>query len=194
MLDEQERVILVDESDQTLDAGPKLGTHESGLLHRAISVFVFNGRGDLLLQQRADCKYHSAGKWANTCCGHPRPDETCQAAAERRLFEEMGMSVDLRFGFKSRYEAQLDNNMIENEIPYLYFGQTDAVPEANPGEVQAYKYLPLDKLRQEIDSNPEQFSVWLIHYMDSHENRLSSLNDMLLSERWSTQSDASSVA
>lgn len=194
MLDENERVILVDESDHSVDVGAKLGTHETGALHRAISVFVFNSSGELLLQQRAGCKYHSAGKWANTCCGHPRPGESCLAAAERRLFEEMGMHVDLEFGFKSRYQARLDNNMIENEIPYLFFGVSDDVPEPNPKEVSAFEYVGLEQIVLQLERDQERFSAWLIHYMDTHANRISSYRDMLVAEMQSTQRGASALA
>lgn len=194
MLDENEQVILVDESDHFFDFGPKIGTHESGALHRAISVFVFNTSGDLLLQKRAACKYHSAGKWANTCCGHPRPNESCASAAERRLFEEMGMHVELRFGFKSRYEARLENNMIENEIPYLFFGITDSPPAPNPDEVSAFEYVTLDQICDQMERESERFSAWLIHYMDSHANRISSYKDVLVAEMLSRQRGASELA
>ena len=180
MQDHLERVILVDENDQVLLDGPKLETHEDGLLHRAFSVFVFNTAGELLIQKRPACKYHSAGKWANSCCGHPRPDEETQSAAERRLTEEIGLHVPLRYGFKSRYIAMLDNHMIENEIPYLYFGVSDALPVLNPDEVQDIAYVGLEELSQKITANPDSFSAWLIHYMDSHAKRLRSWRDRLL--------------
>lgn len=194
MLDENEWVILVDESDQSFEFGPKLGTHETGALHRAISVFVFNTSGELLLQKRAACKYHSAGKWANTCCGHPRPNESSQSAAERRLYEEMGMRVDLKFGFKSRYEARLDNDMIENEIPYLYFGVSDSLPQPNPDEVSAFEYVRLEHINDELKRDAGRFSAWLIHYMDSHTNRISSYRDVLVAEMLGRQSGASALA
>jgi len=194
MQDEQECVILVDEADRTLQSGPKLGTHVAGQLHRAISVFVFDSSGGLLLQQRADCKYHSAKKWANTCCGHPRPNESCQDAAERRLFEEMGLDLRLTYGFKSRYCAHLDNGMVENEIPYLYFALSDKLPSPNPSEVQAYQVMSLEQLRREIDNDPSDYSAWLIHYMDSHQKRLTCLRDSLLSQTRSRQREASTLA
>ncbi len=180
MQDHLERVILVDEDDKVLIDGPKLGTHEDGLLHRAFSVFVFNSVGELLIQQRAQCKYHSAGKWANSCCGHPRPDEDTLVAAERRLAEEIGLYVPLQYGFKSRYTAMLDNQMIENEIPYLYFGVSDALPVLNPDEVQDFAYVGLEELGHKIADNPDSFSAWLIHYMDSHAKRLRSHRDGML--------------
>ncbi len=168
MTDEFEQVILVDEADRPLRDGDKWRIHQDGLLHRAFSVFVFNPAGKCLIQQRARGKYHSAGKWANSCCGHPRPGEATLAAAERRLEEEVGLRLPLTFGFKSRYVAHLDNDMIENEIPYLYFARSAAVPKPNPAEVQAVRWIGLEELRDEIAATPEAFSVWLRHYFNAH--------------------------
>ena len=91
-----EYVILVDEQDNDIGVMEKMQAHQEGLLHRAFSVFIFNDKDELLLQQRALSKYHSAGLWTNTCCSHPRPNETIKDAANRRLFEEMGMSCVLK--------------------------------------------------------------------------------------------------
>lgn len=88
MNDHAEQVILVDEADRAFSHGGKLQIHEEGLLHRAFSIFVFNDAGECLIQKRASGKYHSAGKWANSCCGHPRPGEPTAKAAGRRLTEE----------------------------------------------------------------------------------------------------------
>jgi isopentenyl-diphosphate Delta-isomerase len=166
--DEFEQVILVDEADEALRDGDKWRIHQDGLLHRAFSIFVFNEAGECLIQQRAAGKYHSAGKWANTCCGHPRPGEPTASAATRRLAEEVGLSVDLTFGFKSRYVAYLDNEMIENEIPHLFFGRTKLAPVLNPVEVQASRWIGLDELAEEIRDRPDDFAVWLRHYVEAH--------------------------
>jgi len=170
--DEFEQVILVDEADEALEGGDKWRIHQDGLLHRAFSIFIFNEAGDCLIQQRAAGKYHSAGKWANACCGHPRPGEPTGAAAVRRLEEEVGLRLNLTFGFKSRYVAYLDNDMIENEIPHLYFGRTLAEPVANPDEVQALRWISLEALAEEISQSPEQFAAWLRHYVEAHPSEL----------------------
>ena len=96
MRDEEEQVILVDAEDREIGTAPKLAAHQAGgRLHRAFSVFVLNSRDEVLLQRRAAGKYHGAGLWSNSCCGHPRPGESTPAAARRRLREEMGIDLEL---------------------------------------------------------------------------------------------------
>jgi isopentenyl-diphosphate delta-isomerase len=177
--DEFEQVILVDEADRALRDGDKWKIHQDGLLHRAFSIFVFNGAGECLIQQRAAGKYHSAGKWANSCCGHPRPGEATGAAAERRLEEEVGVRVPLTFGFKSRYVAYLDNDMIENEIPHLYFGRTADAPVLNPEEVQAVRWVSLETLAEEVAAQPDAFAAWLRHYITAHPAELAAWRDKI---------------
>jgi isopentenyl-diphosphate delta-isomerase len=175
--DEFEQVILVDEADEALRDGDKWQIHQDGLLHRAFSIFVFNAAGECLIQQRANGKYHSAGKWANSCCGHPRPGEATSVAAARRLEEEVGLRVPLTFGFKSRYVAYLDNDMIENEIPHLYFGRTDASPALNPEEVQAVKWVSLETLAEDVAARPDAYAAWLRHYITAHPAELAAWRD-----------------
>lgn len=179
MTDEFEQLIVVDEADQPLRDGGKWRIHQDGLLHRAFSIFVFNPAGECLIQQRAAGKYHSAGKWANSCCGHPRPGEATEAAAARRLEEEVGLRVALTFGFKSRYVAYLDNDMIENEIPHLYFGLTDAAPRLNPDEVQAARWVTLDALARDVSASPDAYAAWLCHYVKAHQAELETWRDRL---------------
>ena len=102
----KEYVILVDEQDNDIGVMEKMKAHQDGLLHRAFSVFIFNDKEELLLQQRAFSKYHSGGLWTNTCCSHPRPNETIKDAANRRLFEEMGMSCDLQIKTNFIYKTK----------------------------------------------------------------------------------------
>ncbi len=185
MTDEFEQVILVDEADTVLGEGDKWQIHRDGLLHRAFSIFVFNVRGECLIQQRAAGKYHSAGKWANSCCGHPRPGEATSSAAARRLEEEVGLRVDLTFGFKSRYIAHLDNHMTENEIPYLYFGWTQDKAALNPDEVQAVRWRSLERLADEVRAAPDDYAAWLKHYLNAHPADLSAWRDKILGVRLS---------
>ncbi len=180
MSDEFEQVILVDEADEALEGGDKWRIHQDGLLHRAFSIFVFNEAGECLIQQRAAGKYHSAGKWANACCGHPRPGETTGSAAMRRLEEEVGLRLPLSFGFKSRYVAYLDNDMIENEIPHLYFGRASAQPVLNPDEVQAVRWVSLETLVEEVSETPEQYAAWLRHYVEAHAAELAAWRDQIV--------------
>lgn len=157
----EEQVILVDREDVPLGIIGKMEAHELGLLHRAFSVFIFNSKGELLLQQRAFDKYHSAGKWTNTCCSHPRPFEDIHAAANRRLKEEMGMACVLNYGFNFVYKAVFSNKLTEYEYDHVFFGDTDELPLLNPSEVASYKYMNLAELEEDLQINPHLYTAWL---------------------------------
>lgn len=154
-------MILVDQQDHQIGTMEKMEAHLKGALHRAFSVFIFNSKGELLLQQRALDKYHSAGKWTNTCCSHPRPGELTEDAAHRRLMEEMGMKCKLQYGFSFLYEASFSNDLIEHEYDHVFFGRSDELPEINPSEVAAFKYITLDNLSAELKRSPDQYTEWL---------------------------------
>jgi isopentenyl-diphosphate delta-isomerase type 1 len=159
-----EQVILVDEQDKEIGTAEKLQAHLAGLRHRAFSIFIFRERPkfELLLQQRADNKYHSPGLWTNTCCSHPRPGEDILAAANRRLQEEMGLSVPLQSLGWFHYIAHFDNGLTENEVDHVFIGTTDIQQIAlNPQEAQAYRWVDLADLTQEMDQHPERFTPWL---------------------------------
>lgn len=157
-----ENVILVDVNDQEIGEMPKMEAHLKGALHRAFSIFIFNSDGDLLLQQRAHDKYHSGGKWTNTCCSHPRPGENTLSAAHRRLKEEMGMVCDIKHVFSFQYQAEVtDEGLIENEYDHVYFGISDQAPVINWDEVAAIRYMDLDELACELKNHPEQYTEWL---------------------------------
>lgn len=157
----QENIILVDKDDNEIGVGEKLAVHKAGKLHRCFSSFVFNSRGELMLQQRALTKYHSGGLWTNTCCGHPRPGEGTEAAAHRRLKEEMGFDCDLREAFTFLYEAKLDQGITEREYDHSFIGIFDGEPILNPDEVADWKWIKLKELEQELESHPENYTVWL---------------------------------
>jgi isopentenyl-diphosphate delta-isomerase len=157
----QENVILIDADDNIIGTMEKLEAHVQGKLHRAFSVFIFNTQGQLLLQQRARHKYHSGGKWTNTCCSHPRLGEDTLEAAHRRLNEEMGMQCELKQVFSFTYQAQMEDGITEHELDYVFFGVTNELPTPNPFEVAGYQYMALDKLASEINLNPEQYTQWL---------------------------------
>jgi len=164
MADEQ--LILVDERNRAIGAAGKDAVHRQGLLHRAFSIFLVDAKGLLLLQQRSAQKYHSGGLWANTCCGHPRPGERTMTAARRRLHEELGVRGTLSFGFFSRYQAELDHGMQENEYVYVFFGRLAGELHPDPAEVAAVQFLPLDEIKRRIRKTPESFTYWLRHYLD----------------------------
>lgn len=157
---QKENVILVNEHDEAIGTMEKLEAHQKGLLHRAISVFIFDSRGRLLLQQRAAHKYHSAGLWTNTCCSHPAPGEPALAAAHRRLEEEMGMQVPLTFAFTFHYRAPFDNGLIEHELDHVFIGYADHSPTPNPAEVAAYRWIDRTTIDRENKKNPEVYTAW----------------------------------
>jgi isopentenyl-diphosphate delta-isomerase len=154
-------VILVDEGDSEIGTAGKMAVHYSGQLHRAFSVFIFTTDGRLLLQQRALNKYHSGGKWTNTCCSHPRPGEETFAAANRRLQEEMGLTCNLVYMFNFTYRAAIEGQLIEHEFDHVYFGVSDSQPSPNPEEASAYRYIAINDLATDLQERPEQYTEWL---------------------------------
>ncbi|WP_316803231.1 isopentenyl-diphosphate Delta-isomerase [Pedobacter nototheniae] len=156
-----EQVILVNKFDEPQGIMEKMEAHQKGLLHRAFSVFIFNSKNELLLQQRTRDKYHSASLWTNTCCSHPRLGENNIDAAKRRLHEEMGMRCELVNTFSFIYKAPLENGLMENEFDYVFFGFSDELPLINPNEVQAYRYVNLKVLQNDIKQQPQLYTSWL---------------------------------
>lgn len=160
-MDEEERVVLVNEQDEELGTMGKMEAHQKGALHRAFSIFIFDADGCLLLQRRAAEKYHSAGLWTNTCCSHPRLGETIEAAARRRLMEEMGLDLPLEHRFSFIYKAGFDNGLQEHELDHVFFGWNNGTPDPNPEEVSEWKSVPLNELDAQIQEHPDHFTFWL---------------------------------
>ncbi len=156
----EDHVILVDESDAELGTMEKMKAHRLGVLHRAFSAFVFNSKGEMLLQQRAHSKYHSGGLWTNTCCSHPRLGESVENAAERRLMEEMGMKSTFSSQFSFLYKAHLDQDLIEHELDHVLVGYSDDHPVPNPSEVASWRYVSVEKIREEMGANEHHFTEW----------------------------------
>ncbi|MGQ0530652.1 MAG: isopentenyl-diphosphate Delta-isomerase [Panacagrimonas sp.] len=162
-----EEVVLVDARGEPVGVAEKQRAHLDGALHRAFSIFVFNTRGELLMQQRAATKYHSGGLWTNTCCGHPRPGEALADAAHRRLREEMGFDCMLREAFHFTYHAQLDHDLIEHEFDHVFVGRCNARPTPNPQEVGAYVWMSIEALAADLAARPERYTYWLRACFDS---------------------------
>ncbi|KPA87531.1 isopentenyl-diphosphate Delta-isomerase [Pseudomonas sp. RHF3.3-3] len=164
----EETLILVDEDDCETGSAQKLFIHQQGLRHRAFSIFIFDEHGRLLMQQRAMGKYHSQGLWSNTCCGHPRQGEQTRAAAQRRLFEEMGLSCPLREVASLLYREQVSNQLIEHEFDHLFVGLSDIPPLANPDEAMAWNWLPLAEIPGHIAAAPQQYTIWLRRIFETY--------------------------
>ena len=155
-----EHVILVDEKDTQIGIMEKMAAHIVPRLHRAFSIFIFNSKGELLLQQRALSKYHSPGLWTNTCCSHPCNGETLEQATARRRMEEMGMQCDMHEVFTFIYKAPVGLGLIEHEFDHVWFGKSDEEPKINPEEVASWKYMSLDDLAIDIKAHPELYTEW----------------------------------
>jgi isopentenyl-diphosphate delta-isomerase len=153
-------VILVDKNDIETGFAGKTEAHKKGLLHRAVSVFIVNTKGEWLLQQRALIKYHSPGLWSNSCCSHPFPGETNLDAATRRLKEEIGISCPLNYLFSFSYRADFENGMIENEFDHVFHGVCNELPQINNEEVESYRYFSFSELNKIVIQKPEDFTVW----------------------------------
>jgi len=172
-----DNVILVDTNDTPVGQMEKLEAHLKGELHRALSVLVFNSKGEILLQQRAFSKYHTPGLWSNTCCSHPRPGEEGIEAATRRLEEEMGFTVPLKKLFDFIYKAHFDNGLIEHEFDHVFYGVFDGEPVINPDEANAYKWVDPLSLLKDMRSSPESYTVWFRIIMEQTEERFPELID-----------------
>ena len=170
----EEKVVLVNEQDEVVGVENKTSAHQLGSLHRAFSVFILNAGGQLLLQKRAHSKYHSRGLWSNTCCGHPRPGETVEQAARRRLFEEMGFDAELWTLFNFIYYTNLDEGVTEHEYDYVLVGHFDDIPKPDPDEVVDWKWADLTTVSAELKSHPECYTYW---FRISFEQFLSSYRD-----------------
>jgi isopentenyl-diphosphate Delta-isomerase len=157
---EQELVVLVDEHDNEIGLAEKIEAHQKALLHRAFSVFIFNSKGELLLQQRAKTKYHSAGLWTNTCCSHPRPNELVLDAAKRRLIEEMGLKADIEKKFDFIYKTPFDNDLTEYEFDHVFVGHSDEDPVINKNEVESFKWKNIEEIKADLILFPNTFTSW----------------------------------
>jgi isopentenyl-diphosphate delta-isomerase len=157
---ETEFVVLVDEHDNPTGLMEKMQAHREAVLHRAFSVFLFNSKSELMLQQRALSKYHSPGLWTNTCCSHPRETETVKQAADRRLLEEMGMKADVHQVFWFIYKAEVGQGLTEHELDHVLIGFTDNEPVINPSEVESWKFESLDNIKKGMEQHPELYTVW----------------------------------
>jgi len=168
----EEQVILVDKNDNQIGLMPKMEAHEKALLHRAFSVFTFNDKGELLLQQRAADKYHSPLLWTNTCCSHQRDGETSLKAGKRRLQEEMGFSCELEEVFSFIYKAPFDNGLTEHELDHVMVGNYNEDPVINREEVEAFKWMTLEEVKTDMELQPETYTAWFTIIFNEYYHRI----------------------
>ncbi len=167
MIDADEAVILVNADDISIGTLSKLDAHRTGQLHRAFSVFIRDRDGQILLQRRASEKYHSGGLWTNACCGHPRPGESTQVAAERRLDEEMGIRCALTEVSAFTYCAELDNGLIEHELDHVFVGTFSGKPRPSPEEVSEWRWISMEPLRDWVARDQQAFTAWFTYALDA---------------------------
>lgn len=156
----EEQVILVDINDEQRGTMGKMEAHEKAELHRAFSVFIMNDKGEIMLQQRAAHKYHSPLLWTNTCCSHQRVGESNIEAGKRRLREEMGFETALQEVFSFIYKAPFDNGLTEHELDHVMVGKYNLQPVINLEEVESWKWMAPEEIRQDIAKNPQYYTAW----------------------------------
>lgn len=166
-----EHVVLVDHNDRAIGSAEKLLAHRHALLHRAFSVFIFDGHGRLMLQRRAASKYHSGGLWSNTVCSHPRPGETPAHGAVRRLDEEMGFLCRLEPAFAFTYRVDLGNGLHEHEYDHVFTGRFHGAPRPDPTEVDGWRMASPEDVRHELAGEPERFTYWFRIAFEQFERR-----------------------
>ena len=155
-------VVLVDENDCAIGEAPKLEVHERGLLHRAVSLLLRDQNGRFLLQRRAEAKYHSGGLWSNTCCGHPRPGESPESAALRRLRAEMGiLECKIRRVSSFLYRTAVGNGLVEHEVDHVLVGDWNGEPAPDPSEVSDWQWVSESALYADLAMNPDRYTPWL---------------------------------
>ena len=165
-------VILVDEDDKILGVMEKMEAYRRGVLHRAFSIFIFNSSSEMLLQQRADQKYHNGGLWTNACCSHPLPGEQTKAAALRRLNEELGFTTNLEKVFDFRYTAVFDNGLTENEFDHVFTGTYDGAINPDVVEVKDFSFRKMSDIRMHLELSPQDFTVWFRIAFPRIENKI----------------------
>lgn len=168
----EEKVVLVNEKDEKIGLMPKMEAHEKALLHRAFSVFVFNDKNELMIQQRALHKYHSPGLWTNTCCSHQRDGENNIDAGKRRLQEEMGFSTDLKETISFIYKAPFDNGLTEHEYDHMLVGKYNDDPNINLDEVAAWKWMSMEAVEKDMKANPSIYTEWFKIIFDKFQKHL----------------------
>ncbi len=160
----KKKVILIDEKDKEIGEMEKIEAHKKGLLHRAFSVFIFNSKGEILLQKRSKEKYHSGGLWTNTCCSHPSPGEETMSSAKKRLKEEMGIETEIKEVDSFIYRKEFENGLIEHEYDHIFVGFYEGKPLINREEVSDWKWVKEEDIKEDIKENPYKYTYWFVKF------------------------------
>lgn len=157
-----EMIILVDENDKQIGIEEKVRAHENGgKLHRSFSIFVFNSKGEMLLQLRSKKKYHFGGLWSNTCCSHPNAGEILESAVHRKLKQEMGFDTELKEALSFIYKvADKDSGLTEWEFDHVFIGKHDGEVPFNHEEADDFKFISVSELKADLQKNPEKYTLW----------------------------------
>ncbi len=164
----EETLILVNQDDVEIGRAEKISTHIQGILHRAFSVILFNQAGQILIQRRAAEKYHCPLLWANSCCGHPRPNEETLVAACRRVQEELGIKINLTKVAEIYYRLAMQNGLIEHEYTHVFVGTYDGLIDPNPLEVSETAWMSLQEIEKLVSVKPELFAPWFVLYVNQY--------------------------
>lgn len=168
----EQLIAVVDNNDRVIGYGEKQQVHIEGILHRAFSILICNGKGQMLIHQRAHEKYHSPGLWTNACCSHLTIGEQMETVVTDRLIHEMGFSCPLKHLFTFHYRVEFNNGLIENEIDWVYLGRFDGNPNPNPDEVASWKWIDIDFLLADIEINPQSYTYWFRHIMQEYRHKV----------------------
>ena len=168
----KEYIIIVDKFDKEIGKIEKMEAHHKGILHRAFSILVFNSKNQLLLQKRSIKKYHSPGLWTNTCCSHPKYGEELEEAIHRRLREEMGFTCELKEIFSFIYKVELEKDLFENEYDHVFIGRYDGEVIANEDEVDEFKWVDINEIKNDIVENQKLYTYWFKSLMNRAEVQL----------------------
>ena len=166
----EEQVILVNEHDVENGVMEKMEAHRTGMLHRAFSIFIFDSKGRMMLQQRSPLKYHGGNLWTNACCSHPFPGEEIHEAATRRLEEELGFITPLKKIFSFTYRADVENNLVEHEYDHVFAGEYEGEIRPNQVEVAGIRYAEMDAIKKELEQYKQRFTSWFIIAFPKIEN------------------------
>lgn len=157
-----EKIVIVDKDDNFVMEESREKCHKGdGILHRAFSAFIFNEKNELLLQKRSNLKPLWPLYWSNTCCSHPRKDESYEEAAKRRIKEEMGIKCMPKFLFKFQYSAKYNKEWSENEVCAVLISKCkDIKINIDPKEVDDFKFVNIEELKKDIQENPDKYTPW----------------------------------